>query len=90
MDMRDKNQWVSYSMTAKKWATATHQYNLHPVELKESKGHLMVKKNPRVLHEKLGEVETKIAVQVMNGNYMYICELLAFCPLLPRLRCTLD
>ncbi|KAF8580074.1 hypothetical protein K439DRAFT_1648290 [Ramaria rubella] len=69
MELRAENQWVSYGMTAQKWATATAEYNYHWKCKCEEKGNVFVSKKPRALVEKLGEMERKLAERIQKNDY---------------------
>ncbi|KAF8575932.1 hypothetical protein K439DRAFT_1368643 [Ramaria rubella] len=69
MELRAENQWVSYGMTAHKWATATAEYNYHWKCKCEEKGNVFVSKKPWALVEKLGEMEIKLAERIQKNDY---------------------
>jgi hypothetical protein len=63
MDMRAEHQWKVANMTSCKWMDATNLYN------KQLGG---LKKNPRTLLDKLGEVERTIFTRIANNDFQ--CE----------------
>lgn len=70
MEMRAEFQWASFNMTSRKWVAATETYNLRLEELCKAKGAVAMKKNPRALMDKLGQIEPKIAVRIATGNFI--------------------
>ncbi|KAF8573411.1 hypothetical protein K439DRAFT_1375483 [Ramaria rubella] len=60
MDLHVEKRWVSYEMTAQKWVNATTEYNICWKHKCQENGTIFVSKNPRVLIEKLGEMEIRI------------------------------
>lgn len=69
MDMRVEFQWVSFSMTSRRWIVATEEYNARLEVLNKKQGLSTVKKNPRALLDKLGEIETKVSARIFSKNY---------------------
>jgi hypothetical protein len=69
MDMRAEFQWTSFAMTSQKWVTATHVYNERLEHQTRVQGILFVRKNPRALMEKLGEIEPKISKRLLTKNF---------------------
>ena len=62
MDLCATHQWASFGMNLQKWVTATHLFNEAFITQQRAKGISdIVKKNPRALMDKLGEIEPKIA-----------------------------
>ena len=69
MEMRAEHQWASFSMTCRKWVTATSSFNTQ-LEERQKGGNLeIVKKNPRALMDKLAEVEQQIIQRSTTGNF---------------------
>ncbi|KAJ6463111.1 hypothetical protein C8R47DRAFT_1202066 [Mycena vitilis] len=67
MNMRAEFQWKSCEMTPKRWVEATVEYN---ARLQTAAGSSeVVKKHPRALMEKLGEIEPKLIQQIANNNF---------------------
>ncbi|KAL6307929.1 hypothetical protein BKA93DRAFT_726473, partial [Sparassis latifolia] len=62
MKLRAEKKWVSFSMTPRKWVLAASEYNRGQLQL-------MVRKTPRALMEKLGEIEPKIITRIVSENY---------------------
>ncbi|EDR02023.1 uncharacterized protein LACBIDRAFT_332792 [Laccaria bicolor S238N-H82] len=56
MEMRAEHQWVSFSMTCRKWVTATISFNVQLKEWKKGENLDVVKKNLHALMDKLAEV----------------------------------
>ncbi|EGO27964.1 hypothetical protein SERLADRAFT_406875 [Serpula lacrymans var. lacrymans S7.9] len=71
MDMRYQHKWVSFSMSAQKWVDATEMYNVALEELCTREGIDIVRKNPRALFDKLGDVETAIIERMSTNNYIF-------------------
>jgi len=70
MDMRETHKWSSFTMNSQKWVAATKIYNEASVEARTSKGlSLAIKKNPRALMEKLGEIEASILKRLATNNF---------------------
>ncbi|GBE81445.1 hypothetical protein SCP_0311740 [Sparassis crispa] len=71
MDMRAEKRWASFSMTPRKWVIAASEYNTQLEAFNRSRGqaHLTVRKTPRALMEKLGELEPKIIARIVTGHY---------------------
>ncbi|CAA7261854.1 unnamed protein product [Cyclocybe aegerita] len=69
MDMRAEFQWVTFSMTSQKWVSATQLFNSCLETQGKVNREAVVKKNPRALMEKLGEVEAIIVKHVATKNY---------------------
>lgn len=69
MDLREQHQWVSHSMTPKRWMGATALYNTELRRLNESKGFGTVEKNPRALMNKLADTENIIGARLKINNY---------------------
>jgi len=66
MDMRAEFQWTSFTMTSQKWVSATHTYNERLEQKARVRGVLFIRKNPRALMEKLGEIEPKISKRLLT------------------------
>ena len=62
-------QWTSFTMTSQKWVSATHTYNERLEEKARVRGVQFIKKNPRALMEKLGEIEPKISKRLLTKNF---------------------
>ena len=69
MEMRAEFQWTSFMMTSQKWVSATHIYNERLEQQTRVRGVLFIKKNPRALMEKLGEIEPKISKRLLTKNF---------------------
>lgn len=69
MDMREEKQWASFNMNGPKWVSATHEYNTRLEAQCQASGSLMIKKHPRALMDKLGDIEPKINARITTGNY---------------------
>lgn len=78
MDMRGEFQWTSFAMTSQKWVTATHVYNERLEHQTRVQGVLFIRKNPRALMEKLGEIEPKISKRLLTKNFKCSSFLLSF------------
>ncbi|KAF9068511.1 hypothetical protein BDP27DRAFT_1421866 [Rhodocollybia butyracea] len=65
MDMCAEGQWVSYSMTPRKWAVATIAYN----ERLQQKDPSAIRKLPRALLGKLGDIEKTISECIAVKNF---------------------
>jgi hypothetical protein len=80
MDLRATHQWASFGMNSQKWVTATCLFNEAFMTRQHAKGILdIIKKNPRALMDKLGEIEPKIAKRIATQNYR--CKPPLFCRL---------
>ena len=80
MDLRATHQWASFGMNSQKWVTATRLFNEAFTAQQHAKGiSNIIKKNPRALMDKLGEMEPKIAKRIATQNYT--CKPLFFCEL---------
>jgi hypothetical protein len=73
MDMRAEEGWVSFSMTTRKWIHAAQAYNERLEKLYQSNNLSTIKKNPRALVDKLGEIEQTIMNRIATANYMCTC-----------------
>ncbi|GBE83530.1 hypothetical protein SCP_0505840 [Sparassis crispa] len=69
MDLRSEQRWVSYDMTPWKWVTAANDYNLRLEALNWSKAKSTIRKTPRALMEKLGEIEPKLLAHLASGKF---------------------
>lgn len=69
MEMRAEFQWTSFAMTSQKWVSATHIYNERLEQQARVRGILFIRKNPRALMEKLGEIEPKISKRLLTKNF---------------------
>ena len=69
MDMRTEYRWASYSMTCRKWVTATGIFNTRLEEKREGENLEFVRKNPCALMDKLSEVEQQVIQRVATGNF---------------------
>ncbi|KAJ6456223.1 hypothetical protein C8R47DRAFT_1203691 [Mycena vitilis] len=69
MNMRAEFQWKSFEMTPKRWVEATVEYNARLEAAAGKPGLEVVKKHPRALMEKLGEIEPKIIQRIANNNF---------------------
>ncbi|RDB21084.1 hypothetical protein Hypma_011838 [Hypsizygus marmoreus] len=70
MDMRAEGKWTSFGMTSRQWVHAADAYNARLEELSKAKKIPFIKKNPRALVDKLGEVEPKIIKRIATGNFI--------------------
>lgn len=78
MDHRAWYGWTSFGMTTQKWAASAKVYNTELEELSKKKHTTFIKKNPRALMEKLGEIEPKILDRVSRNNYACTLHVLSF------------
>ena len=69
MEMRAEFQWTSFAMTFQKSVSAAHIYNERLEQKTRVQGVLFIKKNPRALMEKLGEIEPKISKRLLTKNF---------------------
>ncbi|GBE80642.1 hypothetical protein SCP_0303590 [Sparassis crispa] len=69
MNLRSEFQWVSYNMTPQKWVVAANDYNVRLEALNGAKGKNTIRKTPRALMEKLGEIEPKILTCLSSGKF---------------------
>lgn len=69
MNLRVKNQWVSYKMTAFDWVCAASEYNAEIDGLNTRFGKSMPMKTPRALMDKLGEIEAQILQRISADDY---------------------
>ena len=80
MDLRATHQWASFGMNSQKWVTATRLFNEAFTTQQHAKGIPdIIKKNPRALMDKLGEIKPKIAKRIATQNYR--CKPPLFCAL---------
>lgn len=78
MDHRARYGWTSFGMTTQKWATSAKIYNSELEDLSKKKHTTFIKKNPRALMEKLGEIEPKILDRVLRNNYACTLHIFSF------------
>ncbi|KAA1473136.1 hypothetical protein DENSPDRAFT_899980 [Dentipellis sp. KUC8613] len=80
MDLRAEERWASFSMTSRRWVTATLAYNeqlkahvdTHNEKLPPSNIHdrlVFIEKHPRALADQLSSVETDITNRITTNNY---------------------
>ncbi|KAH9931192.1 hypothetical protein B0H21DRAFT_699867, partial [Amylocystis lapponica] len=69
MDMRYEKKWVSFEMSPRKWVIAANDYNTRLEAFNRSRGTSTIRKTPRALMEKLGEIEPKILARIASGRY---------------------
>ncbi|KAJ6502910.1 hypothetical protein C8R47DRAFT_1251855 [Mycena vitilis] len=69
MNMRAELQWKSFEMTPRRWVEATIEYNTRLQAAAGTSAHEVVRKHPRALVEKLGEIEPKIIQRITNNNF---------------------
>ncbi|KAG1719704.1 uncharacterized protein EDB91DRAFT_1023628, partial [Suillus paluster] len=69
LDMRAEFTWISFKITPKHWAVATHSYNNHLEEKNRADGHETVRKNLQALLRKLGEVEVVMMNRIAKNNF---------------------
>ena len=70
MDMRATHQWSSFTMNSRKWVGATKMYNEVLAKDRKSKGlSEVIKKNPRALMDKLGEIEPMIMKRLATNDF---------------------
>ena len=69
MEMHTEHQWASFSMTCRKWVTATNSVNTQLQEQKKGETLEIVRKNPCVLMDKLAEVKQQIIQRFTTGNF---------------------
>ncbi|OBZ78836.1 hypothetical protein A0H81_01159 [Grifola frondosa] len=72
MDMRHDAKWTSFSMTSRKWAVVTAEYNERLKSIDEAKNRKTTLKNPRALVDKLGEIEA-IIIGRISRVIIYVC-----------------
>lgn len=73
MRLRAEHKWASYNMSPSKWVAAASAYNAEVDHLNVQKHKNMVRKTPRALMEKLGEVESRILARIATNNYACEC-----------------
>ncbi|EIW51483.1 uncharacterized protein TRAVEDRAFT_137340 [Trametes versicolor FP-101664 SS1] len=78
MNLRAEHQWASHSMTPRKWVEAAEIYNTELEKTKHRLGYYgwTVKKTPRALMDKLGEIESMVLRRLSAGDYK--CKLSIF------------
>ncbi|KAL6303302.1 hypothetical protein BKA93DRAFT_818125 [Sparassis latifolia] len=69
MDMRVEGKWRSFNMTPRKWVIAAEAYNTRLEALNHGKGLSTIRKTPRALMDKLGELEPKILAHITAEDY---------------------
>ncbi|KAF8054908.1 hypothetical protein FPV67DRAFT_1681291 [Lyophyllum atratum] len=69
MDLRLEEGWASFNMNAQRWVAATDAYNRRLQALCEKRNIPFIKKNPRALLDKLGEIEPQIKRRIATGDY---------------------
>lgn len=69
MELRKKYQWATFSMTPRSYVQATSTYNIAVEKKNAAEGRSLVRKTPRALLEKLGEVEAIIIGRINRGDY---------------------
>jgi len=70
MDMRETHQWSSFTMNSQKWVTAAKLFNEALARNRKSKGlSPAIKKNPRALMEKLGEIEANVVKRLVTKDF---------------------
>ncbi|KAJ7077700.1 hypothetical protein B0H15DRAFT_954994 [Mycena belliarum] len=69
MDMRKEFQWKSFEMTPRRWAEAAAVYNDRLQKAAGGSGHVTIRKHPRALLDKMGEIEPKIIQRIADSNY---------------------
>ncbi|EGO02071.1 hypothetical protein SERLA73DRAFT_50137, partial [Serpula lacrymans var. lacrymans S7.3] len=72
MDMRLEYKWTTFGINSHKWVQATNQYNTRLQQKFQHKGPI-VKKSPRALLDKLGEMEGHIIERVKSNNFACKC-----------------
>ncbi|KAH9952137.1 hypothetical protein B0H21DRAFT_684053 [Amylocystis lapponica] len=69
MDLRNEKKWASFEMSPRKWVIAANEYNTRLEAFNRSKGASTIRKTPRALMDKLGEIEPKILARIASGRY---------------------
>ncbi len=69
MRLRAEHKWASYNMSPSKWVEAASIYNTEVDRLNTQKHKNLVRKTPRSLMEKLGEVESRVLARIATNNY---------------------
>lgn len=70
MDMRETHQWSSFTMNSQKWVAATKLFNEALAQNQKAKGlSTAIKKNPRALMEKLGEIEANVMKRSVTKDF---------------------
>ncbi|KAH9939540.1 hypothetical protein B0H21DRAFT_698307, partial [Amylocystis lapponica] len=69
MDMRSEKKWASFEMSPRKWVIAANDYNARLETFNRSRGSTTIRKTPRALMDKLGEIEPKILARIASGRY---------------------
>lgn len=73
MDLRAQHQWVSHSMTPRKWVQATILYNTELRRRNLEEGFNTIEKHPRALMNKLPDIEKKISERLQGNNFKCMC-----------------
>ncbi len=82
MRLRAENKWASYSMSPSKWVAAASLYNAEVDRINTQKGKHMVRKTPRALMDKLGDIESRVLSRIAVNDYR--CKSLPACSLIRR------
>ncbi|KAH9940973.1 hypothetical protein B0H21DRAFT_697284 [Amylocystis lapponica] len=69
MDLRNERKWASFEMSPRKWVIAANEYNARLETFNRSRGTTTIRKTPRALMDKLGEIEPKILARIASGRY---------------------
>ncbi|TFK89020.1 hypothetical protein K466DRAFT_487711, partial [Polyporus arcularius HHB13444] len=69
MDLRERYQWASFTMSPFDWVTAASAYNQELEALNIREGRAFIKRTPRALMDFLGKLETKILARIASGNF---------------------
>jgi hypothetical protein len=69
MELRQEQQWSSFSMAPSKWVRAAHDYNERLEAKNNANGLPTIRKCPRALVLKLGEIEPKILDRLARQDF---------------------
>lgn len=86
MRLRAEHKWASYGMSPSKWVYAASLYNTEVDRINAQKCKNMLRKTPRALMEKLGEVEGRVLNRIAANDYRctFYLHWNIFCNLLTR------
>lgn len=80
MELRQEQQWASFTMNPPKWVMAARDYNTRLEARNRRDGLPTVPKNPRALIHKLGEIEPKILDRLAKGDFVCALPTLTYSP----------
>ncbi|GBE84526.1 hypothetical protein SCP_0605050 [Sparassis crispa] len=69
MDMWAEHKWASFNMSPSKWVAAAEAFNACREVLNGPRGLPMIRKTPRALMDKLGELKLKVLSRINSKNY---------------------